>query len=980
MSLFKARDWWSAKFAHNGEEFDKGCLAVGNLDPADVNSHQIVVGSHTGLLRIFAPQARGGGSGEGGAQSRSEEDQEESMWLEYDAHLPILQVAIGRFVAAVERNHIAVLHPRKLVVFGVNASAGSTAHGSQWQVRTVYEHALHRTAFNFTFGPFGRVSDKDLLCVQSVDGALSIFEQESFAFTRFLPDSLLPGPLAYVPSTDSFLTVSSLRQAETYKYQMLAVAADVKSKEEAQALKSGKRVKCDWAFNLGETAVDIQVFQEQFLMILGRRNLYCLSETGKLRWMMRLDFPTDCLHVYDLRDTESLLYLLTSSGGEILVYQNTLLRWAARMEQNDSTVDIRVGNFPNLRGSLVALGGDGRLQALYLGTDPSATAGMTAAARPDLREVDYEGSDQELVSLQQRIKVASGRAQPMMPAARAVENELRITIELPRGLDDTSQAGEVQLPANESATGEPSETQPATIRPPSCTASLRLRPKSHMNNVQLHIDVRQPLSVNQSHFFFSYIDTNHAGDCVASFYMSAPYTPSDLTVRLVASYTNTAGTPRVCQASFALPIALVVAPCLPQKQAQYKLTVDTNKPPANLETLFSELRLPNVDSQGSALGFQYFGNGPVVTMLASKTSQRYRLQADTFDALWLLTKELVSRLESSYGSSFQASFTSQLPLSDFFEVLDGHFETRSNLKELQQLVAQRAEQFRAIQRRLLTRFKDKTPAPLQNLDSLLEGSMRQLIQMADMVEEGKRHLQRTSCSLNAATSLLCYLVQLTNSLSAENFSILQNVLSGALSDYEEVGIEETIDAALTHMLRSVLTKAAKDVQLSSAPLTMPKDPQRLKKHVHLLCERLGKGVQLAPSGEPEATSTTIGSTTNTLAPMPIVKEAGEGDGGGLLTMENKFAGFRSPRGDGEDGERKRKKKKKKKKQKEPEAGFKPFEPNMNEDQLSQLPALKDLDQTFAPFGAPMTDTQEDYIDSKSHRNRYINEPDADFYG
>ena len=42
------------------------------------------------------------------------------------------------------------------------------------------------------------------------------------------------------------------------------------------------------------------------------------------------------------------------------------------------------------------------------------------------------------------------------------------------------------------------------------------------------------------------------------------------------------------------------------------------------------------------------------------------------------------------------------------------------------MLAQRAMQFRAIQRRLLTRFKDKTPAPLANLDTLMEGTYRQV--------------------------------------------------------------------------------------------------------------------------------------------------------------------------------------------------------------------------------------------------------------
>ena len=55
-----------------------------------------------------------------------------------------------------------------------------------------------------------------------------------------------------------------------------------------------------------------------------------------------------------------------------------------------------------------------------------------------------------------------------------------------------------------------------------------------------------------------------------------------------------------------------------------------------------------------------------------------------------------------------------------------HSQQRLNQTKYRELLAQRAQQFRTIQRRLLTRFKDKTPAPLANLDTLLDGTYRQV--------------------------------------------------------------------------------------------------------------------------------------------------------------------------------------------------------------------------------------------------------------
>jgi len=55
-----------------------------------------------------------------------------------------------------------------------------------------------------------------------------------------------------------------------------------------------------------------------------------------------------------------------------------------------------------------------------------------------------------------------------------------------------------------------------------------------------------------------------------------------------------------------------------------------------------------------------------------------------------------------------------------------YLQYRIHAVKYKELLEQKALQFRAIQRRLLTRFKDKTPSPLGYLDTLLEGTYRQV--------------------------------------------------------------------------------------------------------------------------------------------------------------------------------------------------------------------------------------------------------------
>ena len=112
-----------------------------------------------------------------------------------------------------------------VVVCGVGGSGGNA---NFYKLTKAYGHEFgddgqHFTAANMCYGSFGGVYGKDFICVQSMDGMLSFFEQDRFAFTRQL-ECLLPGPMVYLPKTDSIITCSSKMCVESYKYHVLAAA------------------------------------------------------------------------------------------------------------------------------------------------------------------------------------------------------------------------------------------------------------------------------------------------------------------------------------------------------------------------------------------------------------------------------------------------------------------------------------------------------------------------------------------------------------------------------------------------------------------------------------------------------------------------------------------------------------------------------------------------------------------------------------
>lgn len=69
------------------------------------NLDKIVVGSHSGILRIYNP-------------SNSEIDgQATDLLLEKNLHMPIVQIEIGSFVNTSSANQIAILFSHKLSVY-----------------------------------------------------------------------------------------------------------------------------------------------------------------------------------------------------------------------------------------------------------------------------------------------------------------------------------------------------------------------------------------------------------------------------------------------------------------------------------------------------------------------------------------------------------------------------------------------------------------------------------------------------------------------------------------------------------------------------------------------------------------------------------------------------------------------------------------------------------------------------------------------
>ena len=98
--------------------------------------------------------------------------------LETHLGAPILQLAVGKFMADSKHVSLAVLHPRALAVYSLSASSSAGAKDASYcKLLKSYVHALERPASSMVHGSFGGSYGHDPICIQSMDGVLVVVDQ-----------------------------------------------------------------------------------------------------------------------------------------------------------------------------------------------------------------------------------------------------------------------------------------------------------------------------------------------------------------------------------------------------------------------------------------------------------------------------------------------------------------------------------------------------------------------------------------------------------------------------------------------------------------------------------------------------------------------------------------------------------------------------------------------------------------------------------
>ncbi|KAF5286639.1 hypothetical protein FQA39_LY16213 [Lamprigera yunnana] len=633
----------------------------------------------------------------------------------------------------------------------------------------IYEHKLKRCAANFCIGPFGGVQTRDFICIQSLDGLLIFFEQESFAFCCFLPQFLLPGPLIYILKSDSFITSTSSWFLKNFRYKNLYEAGHNTHEDDC----SGTAVKESWSYNVGEEVIDIQytmdINNKSYIIAFGERNLYCLSEYGVIRFIKKLDYTPTCMCIYTLNDVESTIWsVIVSETNTILIYSNTSLKWATQLSIRP--VAIKRAFFKNINGVLVLLTEDGRLNCNYLGTEPHLFSTPPLAHQ----ELNYEKAEKELFSLTKIIRNYYSSDTKLIN--NTAEKELQISVNTnPNLITEMPDAYKT------------------------CVVSVCLMPNVILEEMQVTATVYNPLKCTKEVGFYKNVTQKIVFE--TKVYIAESLPCPNLTVDIVVSYVSNLGVPKVIRRTVTLPLKIFASYGGDIKDSKYKITLDVDENIVPLSQLLPEL-LHQSPSTANEIGLKSNTAFEFDASIEMHHNQ-YQIQSNSLLVLNILINDTILKLKKNNCSVL---YNGPLPTSELIAYIRRHFEKLQTVNELQLNLNQLSGQFRVIQKRLISKFKDKNPTSLTNMEILLEQTYLKIVDLGTRLETEILCLSNIQGELSCVLHLMLLLMNLTNG-NKNLIPILETTFCSLIYDIEGQNWEDVLETGLCYLLRTILSQS-----------------------------------------------------------------------------------------------------------------------------------------------------------------------------
>ncbi|KRY22327.1 Protein PTHB1, partial [Trichinella patagoniensis] len=670
MSLFQTKELWQCKL-NDAADSSFLCLSVANLIG---KSDQIIIGTSNGFLHIYEPCTK---------------QEEISNLNPADSHDGLLLLCI--------------LHQKSVAVYSMQERFSKTfLHGKDYHLEILYEYPLSHNAYNMISGSLNDHDDSNFICVQSLDGVLYIFEQEMNAFSHYLPDFLLPGPLCFSNEVNLFLTVSSTWDVQTFKYEKILLNANRLSTAENKADEKRRLLIPEWQYLMGERAVEVAAVEDPTALF----SFIILAQDSKVR------------------------YITTTDDGTMLFYNDTTLRWAAKLPF--VPLNLALGRIRGIDGVIVALSSTGSIHCVYLGTDPMIQQIRLKWHSTETYEKRLEVY-KEMTHKMKRLKMKDGKKSLIQ---FGVEEELEPAFLIKVTTDTVKSL----------------ENQYLLFRP---SDAVRIVPQL------VHVPTAEKTCVQ----YFKVFPVVGA-------------IPVDSSVILEIYYNAENGEQKLWKENVDLPLLTFYDRCLTKKVARHKVTFEINKPIVPLDKLFHELTGRGNIDENNAIGLrQIYGQGTPTFILASKSSTKYRIQSESLESLWFPTNEIIKRLRKVYSSDdFEIQLTSDIPLKEYFSIVENFVQLTEKRSAKRTLINKKAVQVRIVQRQFFIKLKDIHSGSLADLHQVLQQMNKEIIHLLEEHSKINASLKTALNALRAGNHLISTLICYSYNLKGREMESVVKVL------------------------------------------------------------------------------------------------------------------------------------------------------------------------------------------------------------
>lgn len=93
---------------------------------------------------------------------------------------------------------------------------------------------------------------------------------------------------------------------------------------------------------LSDSVLHIVLFTEPFipmLYITGERSVFCVTEFGSLKFMMKLEYSPRCMKCYATAN-DNILYMIATHTRTLMIYNESALKWAAQLSHTPVHIDM----------------------------------------------------------------------------------------------------------------------------------------------------------------------------------------------------------------------------------------------------------------------------------------------------------------------------------------------------------------------------------------------------------------------------------------------------------------------------------------------------------------------------------------------------------------------------------------------------------------------------------------------------------------